>query len=144
MVANFDDVASPVFSMEQQWHTPMNWSNVTNSGAIYAGTHGRGVFRSDSYLGQEEVTFDEAVDQRNLLVYPNPAEGADITVKLGEGWSQPQLTMYDINGRPVRTVSPQATTGGQVRLSVADLAPGVYLVTAVENGQSETARVIVR
>ena len=144
MVANFDDVASPVFSMEQQWRTPMNWSNVTNSGAIYAGTHGRGVFRSDSYLGQDEVSFDEAVDQRNLLVYPNPAEGADITVKLGEGWSQPQLTMYDINGRPVRTVSPQATTGGQVRLSVADLAPGVYLVTAVENGQSETARVIVR
>ena len=144
MVANVDDIASPVFSMEQQWHMPTTWSNVTNNGAIYAGTHGRGIFRSDTYLGQDELTFDDAVDQRNLLVYPNPAEGADITVKLGEGWIQPELTLFDVNGRPVRTVSRQATIGGQVRLSVADLAPGIYLVTAMENGHSETARVIVR
>ena len=144
MVANVDDIASPVFSMEQQWHMPTTWSNVTNNGAIYAGTHGRGIFRSDTYLGQDELTFDDAVDQRNLLVYPNPAEGADITVRLGEGWIQPELTLFDVNGRPVRTVSRQATIGGQVSLSVADLAPGIYLVTAMENGHSETARVIVR
>ena len=49
-----------------------------------------------------------------------------------------------MNGRPVRTLNRQATANGQVRFSVADLAPGLYLVTAVENGQSETARLIVR
>ena len=38
----------------------------------------------------------------------------------------------------------QATAGGQVRIAVGDLAPGVYLVTAEENGNTETARVIVR
>jgi hypothetical protein len=41
-------------------------------------------------------------------------------------------------------VNRQATVGGQVRLTVGDLAPGVYLVTAEENGHTETARVIVR
>ena len=144
MVANADDVASPVFSMEQQWHMPMEWSEVTNNGAIYAGTHGRGIFRSDTYLGTEELTLEAAVDQRNLLVYPNPAEGEDVTVKLGEGWSQPNVVLYDLNGRPVRSVNGQATAGGQVRLAVGDLAPGVYLVTAEENGHVESARIIVR
>ena len=123
---------------------PMEWSEVTNNGAIYAGTHGRGIFRSDVYLGSEELTFDESVDQRNLLVFPNPAMGEDVTVKLGEGWSQPDLTLYDMNGRPVRTLNRQATANGQVRLAVGNLASGVYLITAVENGHSETARLIVR
>ena len=117
---------------------------VTNNGAIYAGTHGRGIFRSDTYLGTEELTLEAAVDQRNLLVYPNPAEGEDVTVKFGEGWSQPNVVLYDLNGRPVRSVNGQATAGGQVRLAVGDLAPGVYLVTAEENGHVESARIIVR
>ena len=144
MVTNAEDVASPVFSMEQQWHMPMEWSQVSNNGAIYAGTHGRGIFRSDTYLGTEELTLDAAVEQRNLLVYPNPAEGEAITVKFGEGWSQPNVVVYDLNGRPVRSVNRQATTGGLVRIGVGDLAPGVYLVTAEENGRVESARVIVR
>ena len=144
MVANVDDIASPVFSMEQQWHMPMEWSQVSNNGAIYAGTHGRGIFRSDTYLGTEELVLEEAVDQRNLLVYPNPAEGEDITVRFGEGWVQPNVVLYDLNGRPVRSVNRQATVGGQVRIAVGDLASGVYLVTAEENGHTESARVIVR
>ena len=143
MVTNPDDVASPVFSMEQQWHMPMEWSEVTNNGAIYAGTHGRGIFRSDTYLGTEDVPFAEAAPQRNLLVYPNPADGEDVTVKLGEGWTQPTLRLYDMNGRPVRTVSPQSTAGGQARLSVGDLAPGIYIITAEEGAHVESARVIV-
>ena len=130
--------------MEQQWHMPIEWSEVTNNGAIFAGTHGRGIFRSDAYLGTEEVSLAEAADQRNLLVYPNPAEGEDITVKLGEGWFQPNVVLYDMKGRPVRSVSRQATTGGQVRIAVGDLSAGVYLVAAEENGHSETARVIIR
>ena len=144
MVANADDVASPVFSMEQQWHMPTEWSQVSNNGAIYAGTHGRGIFRSDTYLGAEELEFAEAVNQRNLLVYPNPAEGQDVTVKLGEGWSQPIIRLYDINGRPVRTISPQATAGGQVRIAVGDLAPGLYIVSAEEGQHVESTRIIVR
>ena len=59
------------------------------------------------------------LDQRNLLVYPNPAEGEDVTVKFGEGWSQPNVVLYDLNGRPVRSVNGQATAGGQVRLAWA-------------------------
>ena len=143
MVSTADGVASPVFSMEQQWHMPTEWSQVTNNGAIYAGTHGRGIFRSDTYLGTEEVTFAEAADQRNLLVYPNPATGEDITVKLGTGWQQPTVSIYDVNGRPLRTISPQATAGGQVRVSVADLAPGLYIVTAQEGQHMESTQVIV-
>lgn len=143
MVSTADGVASPVFSMEQQWHMPMEWSEVTNNGAIYAGTHGRGVFRSDTYLGTEDEPFAEAVDQRNLLVYPNPATEENVTVKLGQGWHQPVLRLYDLNGRPVRTVSPQATAGGQVQVSVGDLAPGLYIVTAEEGTHTESVRVIV-
>ena len=79
-----------------------------------------------------------------MALYPNPAEGEGITVKLGEGWFQPTVVLYDMKGRPVRSVSRQATTGGQVRIAVGDLSAGVYLVTAEENGHSETARVIVR
>ncbi len=144
MVSTADGVASPVFSMEQQWHMPMEWSEVTNNGAIYAGTHGRGIFRSDTYLGTDDTPFAEAVSQRNLLVFPNPAEGEAVTVRLGEGWSQPTLRLYDMNGRPVRTVSPQRTVGGQVEVSVGDLAPGLYIITAEEGQHIESARVIVR
>ena len=144
MVSNADDVASPVFSMEQQWHMPTEWSQVTNNGAIYAGTHGRGVFRSDTYLGTGDVPFEEAVSQRTLLAFPNPVEGDAFTLKLGQGWMQPTVRLYDINGRPVRTVSPQATAGGQVQIAVGDIAPGLYIVTATEGDNTESTRVIIR
>lgn len=144
MVVNATDVASPVFSMEQQWHMPVEWSEVTNNGAIYAGTHGRGIFRSDTYLGTEETPFAEAVTQQTLLAYPNPVEGDAFTLKLGKGWMQPTVRMFDINGRPVRTVSPQATAGGQVTIAVGDLARGLYIVTAEEAGHTASTRVIIR
>ena len=39
-----DGVTAPVFDLKQQFRSSHPWSNITNGGAIYAGTHGRGIF----------------------------------------------------------------------------------------------------
>ena len=75
-----DALGAPVFDLKQQWRGETNWSNPSNTGAIYAGTHGRGIFRSDDYLGAEEIVDNSNDAIETLLVYPNPVAEGSVSV----------------------------------------------------------------
>jgi len=73
------------------------------------------------------------------LCYPNPASSI-ITVSL-KGISQEGIvTMYDLTGKAVRTVNYQ---NGEARLSVLDIADGIYYIRANSRSEVLTEKIVV-
>jgi PKD repeat protein len=70
---------------------------------------------------------DEAVDSRNLLVYPNPADGIlNISFK---GSILKQVLLYSISGQETKILRPENNT-----VDISDLQPGIYIVeVSIEN-----------
>ena len=141
----------PTFQVRQQ---NLNWQNqphgvnyVTNPGVIYLGTHGRGFWRSETLLGVVPPGVDGSSDatNNNLLIFPNPARDvATIGFELRSS-SYVQATVYDLNGRVVRTIAQQRMGMGQQRLSfnVGDLNNGTYLVDLRVDGKPRSGRFVV-
>ena len=142
MVAESGDFAAPVMSMEQQWRTATTWSEPSNGGAIYAGTHGRGIFRSDNYLSTEEIT--QAVQApKTLTVYPNPVSGQDAWLEM-KGWNAPSVVAFDIQGREVFRLAEVVPGVQRVQLGTASLPAGTYLVVVTEGERREAARLVIQ
>lgn len=76
---------------------------------------------------------------------PHPVEtAADITVRVPEGADDARLVLFDLLGRPVRTLAADDLRGrSTVRLSADGLATGVYLLRLTGNGQVRTEKVTI-
>jgi hypothetical protein len=143
-----DDVfACPIFDLKQQWRGNTRWSYPQNSGAIYAGTHGRGIFRADAFTF---VNVDEnpelGNDKPELLVYPNPVTSSITQVKLDlPATTDVRFSIYSITGRFVQEVPMRKYAEGShvVTLNTADLANGNYVLAAEIGGELKTARFVV-
>ena len=71
-----------------------------------------------------------------LEVYPNPAAGADLHVRVPAEWRQFNVHLFDMNGRLLRSAANAVT------ISTADLAAGQYIVVAESNGDYRVANFI--
>ncbi len=99
MASTSDQITAPVFDVKQQWRGASAWINPSNQGAIYAATHGRGIFRSDLFLGVDEPS-DLTVDAaESLLVYPNPVSEGTFSVQSETFRGDFQVQVFDITGR---------------------------------------------
>lgn len=81
----------------------------------------------------------------DLSVYPNPARsGLAVAYDLTQG-AEVNVTLYDVTGRAVATVTDGWRAEGRHReqLAVRDLPPGVYLVRLVAGGRIATRSVTV-
>ncbi len=77
-----------------------------------------------------------------LSVYPNPAVNeAFVTI---ENAGMTTISMYDMQGRMVSTVSTDVMAGEQVRISTEMLNAGVYFVTVNNEGAVRTAKLVVK
>jgi len=127
--------AVPVFQLLQKIEN----INGSPSGQIYAATHGRGVFRTSTFLGINEVK-DQL--ESSLNVYPNPATEM-ITIQtdaIAEGSVSAQL--LDMSGRLVREV--KGTAGeSKVSMNVSDLNAGSYVVVVNHSSGAKTSRTII-
>jgi len=54
------------------------------------------------------------------------------------------VSVYDMQGRMVSTMSVMATEGEQVRLSVENLNGGVYFVSVKNESAVSTAKLVVK
>ncbi|MBL6865818.1 MAG: hypothetical protein ISQ97_01845, partial [Flavobacteriales bacterium] len=81
MASTSDQITAPVFDVKQQWRGASAWINPSNQGAIYAATHGRGIFRSDLFLGVDEPSELTVEAAESLLVYPNPVSQGTFSVQ---------------------------------------------------------------
>jgi hypothetical protein len=87
-----------VFMLRQQTHP---FFRCWNSGSIYAATHGRGIFRTNTLTSVQEInSANSQADQ--LLMYPNPVfEQATLKFSLPDNGNT-TLVIYDLQGKVVR------------------------------------------
>ena len=140
--------AVPVFAVRQQtW----NWQNnpygptyVQNPYVIYAASHGRGFFRTETLLGVDPGTpiagNDDVLDA--LTFFPNPVVNMGTLVFELKDRAEVTVTLYDLNGRQVQALPRRVLPSGEQRLDIPvnGLANGTYLVEV----RTETARRMAR
>ena len=120
----------PVFDLRQQKEDP--W-NVENSGVVYAGSHGRGLFRTEFFLTPTDI--DEIADAGpvfdQLKVFPNPVSGeARVTFDLGTS-ADIEMFIYSTDGRLVKAFQEQRVESGferQIAFDASDLSIGQYII----------------
>lgn len=135
---------TPVFDMEQNWRT---WNEGSfRPGEIYIGTHGRGIWSTEAYLGLPESQ-DNLEPQKfipNINVYPNPlsVEG-NLAFELTEN-SDVFVQIFDLNGRMVQEIAESNMPSGNnnIVFNTADLPKGTYIVRLTAGDMVETTKFI--
>ncbi|MFN2429381.1 MAG: T9SS type A sorting domain-containing protein [Cryomorphaceae bacterium] len=134
----------PIHDLRQQ-KSPA-WK-VDNSGVVYAGSHGRGVFRTDYLLETSSVDHPDAAvsDLGNLFVFPNPlVDQGTIQFDLGQQ-NEVNVFIYTIDGRVVKSIPNQRIDVGeerQLRFDASDLPTGTYIVQLQAGDLTETSKFV--
>jgi len=127
--------AVPVFQLLQKIEN----INGSPNGDIYAATHGRGVFRTSTFLGINEVK-DQL--ESSLNIYPNPA--ADVVNVNLDGIEEGMVhaDLYDITGRLVRSESGNVATGA-LSMEVTDLKAGSYVMQVRHSSGAQVSKTVI-
>ena len=151
--ANNDELGPiPVFDICQQWR---DWEEgfsdgmrrVENPGAIYACTHGRGIWRADKLLSvQEPIELNYIKeDLSTIAVYPNPtSDFANVTFAVNKS-NNVTIELYDLNGKLVKSVINNNTlNSGQHNISfdVTDFPLGTYIVLVKTDNDQKVVKFI--
>jgi len=135
----------PVYDVRQQ-HRP--WSTtVSNSGIIYVGTHGRGIWKSDdaASTGSLKPLAEElAKPISNISIYPNPLNNEG-TLKFEMGaQNDVMIEIYSLQGKLIRTVPLKNVPSGShtINFNADEFAAGTYLVTLTVGQTREVTKFI--
>ncbi len=142
----------PVFQMVQQGHVNgympgVGETGIRNSGIIYAGTHGLGVWQMDlykrPYTGIEELQA-EKVDALSVKVYPNPVKYmATIEYQISKA-SEVEISVYSLTGKLVYTQKIFRQKGLYTqKVNAESLSKGVYLVSLTSDKERKVSKFIV-
>ena len=135
----------PVFRLLQQTLPP---SQANNTGIIYAGTHGRGIWKTGSLVSSvpDYTSFDKP-ENMDLKVYPNPASyHTNIEFTSASKDNDPvTINIYDLNGKLVRTFQNRRKEAGKniMRINTGDLPAGNYIAAVSSGKQYSTTRFVV-
>ena len=118
--------------------TNLVYPGATNYGIVYAGTYGRGLYKTSTYrkpVGIDEILSEgNAANRSSLKVYPNPANSVinfEIDAKTS---STVEAIIYNQSGMQVKAEKVYLNSGSnKVSLDVSDLATGSYIIK-VKNG----------
>jgi photosystem II stability/assembly factor-like uncharacterized protein len=121
---------------------------VKNHGHIWAGTHGRGIFRCDNFEGPVGIEPNEELANQTdskLNIYPNPASD-NINAEFSlDSPGDVTLKVYDINGRLIKQ---QQFNGLQIgvhnkSMNVSSLKRGTYIIHVDDGRHVEVSRLVV-
>ncbi|HTB08155.1 MAG TPA: T9SS type A sorting domain-containing protein, partial [Bacteroidia bacterium] len=117
----------------------------SNSGKIYIGTHGRGIWVADDFFvaptAAEQVANTQMPD---LKVYPNPMSvQGTIEYSLTKA-DKISLDIYDIQGKLVKSIPVESGPGSHsVTFKVSDMPAGTYIASLTGNDLHRSVRFIV-
>jgi len=129
----------PIFMLKQL----TQFSNGVPCADIYAGTHGRGIWKTSSLpTGINAVT---ASDKPKVSFFPNPAQDvANIhyTIKNSENIV---LDIYNVDGQKVNsiTLGNQGPGSHYYTFNVVGLATGTYFATLVAGNQQSVTKFVI-
>jgi len=132
----------PVYEVQQQI---FGYQYASNSGMIYAGSHGRGIFKSDKFVSVKEINASNNTFESKIKMYPNPVE-SNSTIEFTIGKSENlTITVYDLSGRIVQTKQLGNMPKGaqKIQLQLSDLSNGSYFLTLRGDTETKTAKFIV-
>ncbi|MGF1564266.1 MAG: T9SS type A sorting domain-containing protein [Flavobacteriales bacterium] len=147
MSASDDFISAPVVDVRQQWKGSTRWSEPTNSGYIYLGTHGRGIFRNGdfSFTSVNDVK-PEVAKAQSLNLFPNPVTNgtAQVVIDLA-GTANVRMAIFNLQGKFVKDIPAQRMAQGrhQVALDVAELPVGTYVLAVEMGSEVKTTRFVV-
>jgi len=121
------------------------YNGVTNYGVIYIGTHGRGIFQSQDYVGIPEINDRDITFSPELNVYPNPATvNTTISFKLQKR-SSVNINVYDLSGKVVKTINLNQQSAGSHKqvIDCSGLPKGTYIINLLAGKNSATSKFIV-
>ncbi|MCR9154732.1 MAG: T9SS type A sorting domain-containing protein [Bacteroidetes bacterium] len=141
----------PVFDLLQTRTVRYDLVNNTDfEGAIYAATHGRGVFKTSTtadYVGIEDRPFAEMeIEDKGLELYPNPANER-VSIKLNlEDRSDIVINIRDLSGKMVKATSLKGLEAGteEITLPTGALKTGNYIVSVINGKDVKTAKLVVK
>ena len=142
---------SPVMSILQQSvgavDGSIKWRVPENFGAIYAGSHGRGIFRSDNGV---TVSVDEPDASSNdeldlMVVYPNPSTE---TLYLDVTMDTPGIVsgqIFTIHGKLVKSINQTTLSNGKNTLTVdvSSFATGNYVIVLDAGDKTAVSKFVV-
>ncbi len=138
----------PVFDLVQYLTVRRDLQLFGNvEGAIYAGTHGRGIFRTNTTqsIGIEETPIvNDWKESKVLNLYPNPSK-SEVFISLDlESRTDVLLTIRDINGKLVRNVKYKqlAKETEELEINISTLPTGTYIVTVHKGAESISGKLI--
>ncbi len=149
---SFDYVAT--YSLRQQFHRngwipEINKSKgVKNHGHIWAGTHGRGIFRTTDFAGpvgiEDIVSAEKPVN--SLTAFPNPATDiVNLVIELPNN-ANVEIRIFDLRGKLVtQEMFNNLQRGKNIKqINVSDFRSGVYIVQMKSENLRNTTRIIVQ
>jgi hypothetical protein len=133
----------PVYAVRQQWRTSDCW----NSGSVYIGTFGRGIWSTNSLVGinDQDATAVAHAEVTEINTYPNPMKSnGTIAFKLKER-NNVDIHVMDLTGRIVLTKNLGEMNAGDVsaEINVAELASGTYVVMIKAGSETGTDKLVV-
>lgn len=136
---------TPVHSIRQDWRT---WNEGSyKPGAIYVGTHGRGIWSSTSLLSMPDdmnVGIDKEEFNTNLTLFPNPMVSNGFLKFELENNSDVYVNIYSLSGKLVQNVSRANMPKGEntMDFNVSNLPIGTYIVEFKAGNQVETSKFV--
>lgn len=134
-----------VYMLTQQLHENVWLHGVSNHGYIYAGTHGRGIWKSESNKGPVSVpTIADNSRSLEINIYPNPVKD-NATIKINSlSNSRALVNIYDVQGKNVYSNSVNTTIGNNLlNVNVSSLTKGTYFVNVNIDGQKVSSKMLV-
>lgn len=112
-----------------------------------------GAFGSFSFAPRLRLDFDptvsineEAINESNLVLYPNPASNsANLEYNLTNK-SDVEINVVDITGKSVYSekINSQNSGSQKLNLNTSDYNEGVYFVTLITNGTKTTKKLVIK
>lgn len=135
----------PTFGIKQQYYAGENF------GQIYVATHGRGMFKSGSFVPRNDDIVEEESEETDLEVlassmniYPNPFSN-QLTIDFVSDVNEEniRISIYDLTGKVLLQTQTDVVEGSnKIPMDVSTLPKGTYLVRFDNENDSQYAKII--
>lgn len=133
----------PVYDVVQQYR---DWSESLNSGTVYFGTFGRGIWSSDDFSSIDEINDEKEIPVTTINLYPNPVVNqTNIVFDLARA-SDVTISVYSITGKMISNKVLSNRQPGEIKHSInaSDLPKGVYFVNVQSEGMKFKAAKFIK
>lgn len=117
--------------------------NLSISGTrLFAGINSGGLWYRDDVVTGDDL-LEKKLEDRRVILYPNPAKGSDVTLEVKKKFNQETLLeLIDPAGRLDNSWKPDPNTN-KFRFETKDMDPGIYLLVVSSDRHGTTVAKLI-